>query len=184
MSNGLETVTAPTGNPIQLNELKDYLRIDTTDDDVQLRALIEAATAELERATRRQLVTATYKVYYTTWQSIFYVPKPPLQSVTHFKYYDGDSVQQTLADTVYAVDTYHEPGRIRLKYDQSWPSSYRGHMDDIEIQFVCGYTTVPAEVKLALFKIIHQAYDTRMPVGASAWELRALKWRLSIPEIP
>jgi uncharacterized phiE125 gp8 family phage protein len=183
MSNGLGVVTAPTAEPIQLQELKDYLRIDTTDDDVQLRQLIEAARSELERATRRQLVTATYKWYLTDWPTVFYVPKPPLQSVTHVKYYDGDSVQQTLSTDVYAVDTHHEPGRIRLKYGQSWPSSYRGGTGDIEIQFVCGYTTIPSEVKLALFKLVHQAYDTRMPVGASAWEIRAMKWRLAIPEI-
>jgi hypothetical protein len=46
----------------------------------------------------------------------------PLQSVTTVKYYDASGVLQTLASTVYQVDTVSQPGRIVLAPTQIWPT--------------------------------------------------------------
>lgn len=71
-----------------------------------------------------------------------YLPRPPLASVSSIKYYDANGVLQTLATTVYEVDTYNQPGRIALQAFQIWPFPQIGKVQDaVRIEFVSGFTS-------------------------------------------
>ena len=54
-------VTAPTEEPVSLAEAKLHLRVDYTNDDVLIGALITAARQHAENDTRRALVTQTWR---------------------------------------------------------------------------------------------------------------------------
>ena len=58
----LVLVTAPTVEPVSLDEAKALCRIDTTADDVLVSGLITAARKYGEVCTRRQFCTATWKM--------------------------------------------------------------------------------------------------------------------------
>ena len=70
------------------------------------------------------------------------VPKPPLASVTHIKYYDTAGTLQTWAVANYDVQAPGGPrcarGRIALSHGIAWPSTY-GEIGDVQIRFICGY---------------------------------------------
>ena len=57
----LQLVTAPTEEPVSLVEAKLHLRVDFSEDDLLITALIAAARQAAETLTGRQLVTARWK---------------------------------------------------------------------------------------------------------------------------
>lgn len=160
--------TAPTVEPVSADELKSHLRIDGTDEDAYLAALIEAAREHVEEITWRALISQSWDFYLSEFKNPIKMPRPRLISVTHIKYYDTAGVQQTLADTVYELDTASEPGFVRLKYGQSWPTC-RGHEDDIVIQFKAGYGTtaasVPRPIRQAILLLAGHWFENREPVA-------------------
>jgi len=135
-------------NPISLKEAKDHLRVNTNDDDLMIKNLITAATTQAENYTWRGLTTQTWDIFHDTF-SDYEIPFGQLQSVTTVKYYDSDDSLQTLASTVYDVDTNTDPGRITLAYGQSWPSVYN-KPNAIEIRIICGYAAAPEAIKSAV----------------------------------
>jgi len=143
-------------NPISLKEAKDHLRVSTNDDDLMIKNLITAATAQAENYTWRSLTTQTWDIFFDTF-SDYEIPLGQLQSVTTIKYYDSDDVQQTLASTVYDVDINTDPGKISLAYGQSWPSVY-DKPNAIEVRVVCGYTTTPEAIKSAIKVNVEMLY--------------------------
>jgi len=149
-------VTPPASYPVSLAEAKAQLRETSTDNDTYITALIAAATDEAENYVWRRFVTQTWRLYCQFFGEIK-IPYGSLQSVTSVKYYDSDDVQQTLAATTYQVDINREPPIIRLAYGKSWPSIY-SRDDAIEVEFVCGYTTVPESIKYAILMKIELLY--------------------------
>lgn len=162
---------APTAEPLTLDEVKRYLRIDGTDDDVVIEALMLAAREDIEVWTGRTLLTTTYALRlsdfdWCTWygrHDWLTLPRPPLQSVTSITYLDSNNASQTLATTVYQVDAYSEPGRITLKTGQSWPSTYTDSFNNVTVTYVAGWTlaTLPERVKMAMKLIIGDYYEHR-----------------------
>ena len=57
----LQLVTAPTQEPVSLAEARLHLRVDFSDDDALIMALIRSARLAAETITGRQLVTARWK---------------------------------------------------------------------------------------------------------------------------
>ena len=72
-----------------------------------------------------------------------YLPRPPVATVDLIQYFDQDGVLQTLANTVYQVDTYNKPGRVALGPFQIWPFPQIGRVQDcVRIQATTGWATV------------------------------------------
>ena len=76
---------------------------------------------------------------------------------------------QTVASSVYDVDTFRIPGRVTLGYGQSWPTP-RDEFSAVRITHVCGYGTSGDDVDLnlrhACLLMISNMYENREPVIA------------------
>lgn len=134
-------VTAPAYYPLVLDQAKEQLKVVGTDNDKEIQSLIPVVTDNVEQYLSRRLVTQTWKVWLDAWPSgdSIELPFGNLQSVTHVKYTETDTTENTWSTDYYSVDTDSEPGRVVLKYGQSWPTESLGPDNPIEIQFVCGY---------------------------------------------
>lgn len=134
-------VTPPAAMAVDIDEVKDHLRILHADEDAYIRSCIFSAQEKAETFTSRKLITQTWKVYFDVWpdDGRILLPFGQLQSVTHVKYTDVDGDQSTFSSDDYIVDTVSDPGRIALGYGKSWPSDSLYLSNPIEIQFVCGY---------------------------------------------
>lgn len=167
---GRVLVEAPESEPVSLDEAKNHSRVDsdlTADDSLIEDTLIPSAREYLERQTRRQLVTATWKLYldnFPEWE--IELPLPPLQSVDEVKYVDLDGVMQTLDEDAYEVDVSSCPGRLAPAYGEVWPAS-REKMGAVEITFTAGYgepADVPASLRRAILELVAHAYRNREAV--------------------
>lgn len=81
----LKLKTAPTVEPITLEEAKLDLRIDSGDDNTLIASLIATARELAERETKRAFITQTWQMYLDQAPAIIEIPKPPLQSVVSIK---------------------------------------------------------------------------------------------------
>lgn len=159
----LSLVTDSTFNPVSLNEVKDRLRITSDQEDGVIITMIRGAVKWCEHELNWRLCTQTWKYTLDCWPGyIIRMPYPPLQSITHIKYYDGDDAQQILAeDTDYRVDILSYPARIEQIL--SWPSLY-DKINPIEIEFICGYSDtklIPEDIKDAIHLRIADLYEQR-----------------------
>jgi hypothetical protein len=155
----LNCITAPYAEPIHLTEVKKHLRVDLDDDDDLIQGYIAAARYDVEFATDRQLVAATWMLHLDQFPygkialartepqmlAPFYGPrgevelaKSPLLSLTSVRYKDSSATWQTLATTQYVVDATIEPPQISLVYGVAWPIAW--HEEDVvQITFVSGH---------------------------------------------
>lgn len=193
---------APTEEPLEIDDIKSHLRISIDEDDQLLVTYIKVAREILEARMRRQFVTATWKLYLDEFPTtsvssgftagrFIKLPRPPLQSVSSITYFDSDNVSQTLATTVYGVDTISEPGRIYLKSGQSWPSTY-DVPNAVTITYLAGWTSanlIPQMIQNAVYLLVGHLYENReaftlektlreLPMG-----LTALIWLNRITEV-
>lgn len=159
-------VTAPTVEPVSLEEMRLWLRIDGNDQDTMLSELIRAARTHLEQVTWRAFCTQTWDVYWDSFDSELILPKPPIQSVT-ITYYDTGGTLRTLADTVYELGSRNEIGLVREKYQQTWPA-VRGHRDQVIVRMICGYgvaSDVPYPLRTAIKFLAAHWYVNPEPVN-------------------
>lgn len=157
--------TAPTSEPVTVDEVKDDRRITTTDDDDYIDSLITAARLHIEHYTRKTLVTQTWLAYLDGFPSLGYIEldKPPLASVSSVQYVDENGSTQTFSSSNYVVDTTGAKGRIRLAYSQSWPTT-RAQPQAVTITFVSGYgepLEVPEDIKRAIKLLVGHWYENR-----------------------
>lgn len=154
-----QLVTPPTGEVVPLERIKSDLRIESTDFDADLRSWIAVAVEHLQDATRRQLLTATWRLLLDRFPREIKIWKAPVSSVTSIQYLDAAGTLQTLSSDAYVVSQGDEPKRITLVDGYSWPT-IRTDPDAVRVTFVAGYGT-PADVPemaRGLIKILVRNY--------------------------
>lgn len=160
----LNLITAPTVEPVTVDDMKAHIVLPNNDDDDLIFGLITAARVHLENDTRRALVSQTWDYYFDSFpREEFSLPKTPLQSVTSIKYLDSSGTEQTLSSSYYGVDSYSEPGEVFLKYSYVWPTTYYQE-NAIYVRFVAGYSAVsaiPEPLKLAIKLLVGHWYENR-----------------------
>ncbi len=180
----LALVSAPATEPVTLSEAKAWARIDGSDDDAIITALITAARQAAEQHLRRSLITQTWKLtldlscsrmndlpegVYDLPMSALYgglpqsipLPKGPVSSITSVVTYDQNNTAATFDAANYRLDSSGE--RLLLNYGAMWPSSIRPQAG-CEITYVAGYGNagaVPQPIKSGMLIHIASLYEQR-----------------------
>lgn len=149
-------LTQPSHEPVSRDDMKAFLRIDSTDQDTVIDALITSARMSVESYTGRCLVNQQFSLQFDrtpgSWPFSYgfgasllspyreiHLPRSPLVSIDAFTYQDmetGDPVTM-VEGTDYQVSG-KEPGRLQPAYGQAWPIA-RWTLESIKITFTAGY---------------------------------------------
>lgn len=181
----LKLKTAPTIEPISLDEAKNHLKVDSADDNVLITALITTARQLAERETKRAFITHIWQMYLDTAPAEIEIPKPPLQSVVAITVIDDAGAETVVNSSYYDVDaSQNSPGRVKLKSGCVWPT-HRNFASFI-IEFKAGYgdaaTDVPEALKQVILQLLSHLYENRgaeeIPKG-----IKALFWPFKILSI-
>lgn len=162
----LKLITAPASEPIALAEAKAHLRVDVSDDDALISALIVAARQGAEHITGRALMPQTWELALDGFKSEIYLQKPPLVSVTSVTYVDTAGVVQTLGSSAYIVDDYSAPARMAPSYGSCWPTT-RLQANAVTIRYDAGYANaaaVPQQIKQWMLLQVGAMYENRSSV--------------------
>lgn len=162
----VKLITAPTSEPVTLTEAKAQCRVDISTDDTYIGNLITAAREWCELHDWRVYMPQTWELYLDDWPSTsaIEIPKPPLQSVTSFKYTNESDVEATLDSSQYYVDTVSDPGWLVLRSAYAWPAVTLRDANGIVIRFVAGYagaSDVPMRIKQAMLLLVGHWYENR-----------------------
>lgn len=180
----LQLVTPPAEEPVSLAEAKLHLRVDFTEDDALIAAIIVAARLHAEMLTRRQIVTARWTLILDSFPGpslmglpvgepfslpghAILLPKSPLQAVQSIQYLDMSSTLQTMSASDYAVDAACEPARITPVYGKIWPISL-SQIGSVSVTFDAGFgaaTAVPEGIKSWIKMRVGSLYAHREEVA-------------------
>jgi uncharacterized phiE125 gp8 family phage protein len=171
-----QLITKPAREPLTLAEAKLHLRVDDdhTDDDALIAGLIASARERAENYTHRVFITQTWESRFNYFSGWMLLPHAPLQSVSSVTYIDNNGTEQTVATSVYEVDTFSPLGGVYLGYSQTWPSP-RVEPQAVRIRFVAGYgdygSDTPQPIRQAMLLMISDMYENRETggVGTSAF---------------
>jgi uncharacterized phiE125 gp8 family phage protein len=183
----LQLVTAPTQEPVSLAEARLHLRVDFSDDDALIMALIRSARLAAETITGRQLVTARWKYIldscpgpslmgvpagrpFTLPGHAILIPKAPVQTIVSIDYMDMNRTAQTMPAANYVADLACEPARITPVFGQIWPIPLP-QIAAVSVTFDAGYgnpADVPEGLKSWMLLRIGSLYQNREEVAAMA----------------
>lgn len=167
----VKVVEAPTEEPITLAEAKAHLRVDGTDEDDLITALIVAAREWCEKWTRRAFMQQRVRATYRNWHDLW-LPRPPFAEIQSVTYLDANEDEQTLAASVYRVldNSDDAPARIVLALGQVWPDIACAD-DAVRITYWAGYqgsgspsfaaAAVPDGIRLAIKQVIGDLFEHR-----------------------
>ena len=180
---GLIVNTEPAQEPVTLQEVKEYLRVEDSTDERTIRPLIESARRYAEEYLGRALVSTTFQQFYDSldemedplfegvrqgpylnyYKNHLVLAKGPVISVTHVKTFDDSDTSTTMASSKYYLDNAREPARIVLRTGETFPTALRV-ANAIEVQYVAGYSSIysiPEPIRLGILQHIAQLYEHR-----------------------
>ena len=164
----LSLVTPPTAEPISVEDVRVHSRISTSADDPYLLQAIKAARTHAESYTRRVFVEQGWALRMDGFPAgEFELPQAPLISVDSVSYVDTNGTTQTLAASLYEVDAFSEPGRMRTVLSAAWPST-RAVFNAVTVSFTAGYgrpKDVPKPIRQALLMLVDHLYEHRSQVS-------------------
>ncbi len=151
----LQIIQEPVVEPLSLLEAKVHLRVDITDDDALISALIASVRQYAETITRRAFIQQIWQYVIDSfpgptltgvpWGKTFTLPrhaieieKSRVQMVTAINYLDMSGNPQVMPAANYVVDYSSEPCRITPVFGQIWPIPMP-QIGACNVQFVAGY---------------------------------------------
>lgn len=169
-----QVITATSGEILEVEEVKTYLRIPENihDEDIEISGMIAAARVEAERITKRTLRASVTRVDLAThWHRRIDFLNPPLHTTPAItvKYYDSNNVLTTVAasnyflvPTVATGDEQEGVSHIDFDTNFSFPILYSRRTDRIEITYTTGYVTqaaIPEVAKRAVKIMVWDDYN-------------------------
>ena len=163
-------LSGPAVEPLTLSEAKAWLRLDTSDEDDLVTALIVSARLMVEAATRRALITQSWRLVYDGWPPLPLRLRPaPVQSVSAVRVYDVNNVSAPVAPSTYWTDA--SPDAARLVFNTPPPAPGRAAAG-IEIDVTAGYgaasSAVPEPLRQAARMLVAHWFEARGDTGAAA----------------
>jgi uncharacterized phiE125 gp8 family phage protein len=150
---GLVRISAPAAEPLTLIETKEFMRIDSSDDDARINDMIIAARTLAEQWLKRSLVTQHWKLSLADCAtSGTRLPMGPLQSIASVITTSAAGVTTTLDPSAYAIS----PAGDAMMLDGTL------YADRIDISYIAGYGAsgqVPKPIKLGLLQHVAAMYD-------------------------
>jgi uncharacterized phiE125 gp8 family phage protein len=159
--------TAAAAAILTTAEAKTHLKVDTTADDTYIDNLISAATESAQIFTNRYFINTTITQYGDKFSDLATLFKSKVSSITRIQYYDSNNSLQTLSTDVYLTDIVHQPARIGLKPNQSYPA-IADRINAVQCTYVVGYgsaaSDVPEGIREAVLLTIGNWYENRQEV--------------------
>jgi uncharacterized phiE125 gp8 family phage protein len=161
-------LTAPAIEPLSIAEAKAFLRVETSDDDDVIAALIAGSRIHVEAQTRRALITQSWRLVADGWPDDGRLPilPAPLQALSAARVYDFNNAAQTVDPGAFVLDK----GASALIF-APWALPAPGRVAaGIELDVVVGFgdaaVDVPEALRQAIRLLVAHWYENRGLVAA------------------
>ena len=164
----LQTLLKPTTPILTLAEAKRHLGVTSDERDMDIESLVEAATNYIARRCGRTFGTTLYRLSLDedhvedgSFTEIV-LPYPPVQQVALVEYEDANGTTTELQD--YQFLSTDERAWILPAPGERWPAVQDENATAFRIEYLAGYTEVPAEAKHAVRVLTRHWYDNASAV--------------------
>jgi uncharacterized phiE125 gp8 family phage protein len=162
-------VSGPASELIPLAEVKAYLKVETSDDDVVIAAILAAARMRVEIECRRQIGDQTWRLVCDRWPSVgeFKISVFPVRSITAARLRNPDNSTTTVELTRFNLRPGQRPTTVLVELNGiAQPTKPK---DGIEIDFLVGHgpnaADLPQALNLAIKMLCAHYYDSRGIIG-------------------
>ncbi len=160
-------LSGPAVEPVTLADAKAHLRLDSSDEDVVVGAMIGAARVAVETDIRQVLIAQQWRVADTAWPADRRIALPvlPLIGVDAVRALDAAGAATAVPAGDYEVDA--EAGSLTIKADAAAlaPSlSAGGYEVDFTAGFGAASTDVPAALRQAVLMLVTHWFEHRSAV--------------------
>lgn len=206
---GYVLLTPPSGEPLTLAEAKAHIRVDHSDDDMLIGALISASRQKFERDTNRKLVQQQWRMSLDRYEiGPLRTDYGPVISVDALKFTDFDMNVTTVDPSQYLVDTSSLVARLTPPIFEPWPWIYWAEVyrpfgrllpGAVQVDFTAGYGTidedgvlVPAAgkdvtqfqlIKQTMLMIVGHWYNNRETVLGGEGRFMAIEMPMAAQEL-
>lgn len=172
----LRQITGTTGQCVSVEDVKDFLRIQSTAEDIMIEAFIKAAETWGENYTKRSFMRQQWELRLDKFPSgstaMIKLPRGPLSTVSTevvINYVEDTTAGNTtsIPSTAIAVDFYSVPGYVYPSYNNDWPDDARDEHNSIRITYYTGHSNavhVPEEIKHWIKLRVGSMYEHRESV--------------------
>lgn len=154
----------PALDLVSLATAKNYLRVDSTDDDDLIEALIQTASDQIGDSANTAWKEREAYGYLESWQHARF-PIGPVTAVTAVEYKGSGDTYTTLATSKYSVAINTYPAVIQF---YNFPALEVEALERIRISFRYGHDNVthlrPPQYAQAILNLVAHFYDYRNPV--------------------
>lgn len=149
-------------DPLDLAEVKAYLKVDSADDDGLITALIDVAVEYAQSYTGRQYrASSQWRLLVDAFADRLCVRRSPVESITKIEYLVS-SVWTTVASSVYYLKNGPLYPEILLSDGEVWPIDLDEIEHGIRIDFATGaHAPSLNSVKVGMLRHIAAMYDDR-----------------------
>lgn len=167
----LDLVTAPSVEPVSLADAKAHLRVDGTDENSLITALITAARQFVENHCEIALVTQTLRMTLPAFADAIQLERPPVTGITQIEYVSTAGTVVTVlnaGNNLWRLSAGPMRPIVTPYFNTSWPDT-AAVPDAVKITYTAGYgaaaTDVPQAIRQAMLLLIGHWYKTREAAG-------------------
>ena len=160
-------ITPPAAEPLSLEEVKSYLRIDHDHEDELLLETLKAARQYTEFASSQKLITQLWRQYETRFPGdrVIEARVSPVISVEAVTLFARDGTPTVLSSDQVSLMRGHDPEVIVI--DEHIDAALAGN--GLEIDLICGMgdlgVDVPDTLKRAILMLLAHWYEFRGAVA-------------------
>ena len=144
-------IITPANPVLTVAEIKQELRLDSSEFDGPISRHLMSATAFAEHETGMTIGQKTLEIALDEFPSgAIRLEMPPVISIVSVTYIDENAVEQTLSPSLYSLDDYGLDHWLMRAAGTEWPATYAA-ANVVKVRYVAGSATPPA---LALDAII------------------------------
>lgn len=170
MKNPRPSAGSPT-EAIDLSTAKLHLRVDASDENTLISAIITAARENAEQYTGLAIVEQTYTLQLEKFpEEELSLNIWPVTAITSIQYIDPDGNTQTLSNSKYALNSYEGPSVVQPL--EPWPQT-KVIYNAVTVTFTAGFTTsspnnfpLPQSLVQAMLLMIGNLYENRESISA------------------
>ena len=178
------TTSEATRLPLDVRDVKNYLKLDENADEVMVRTMIVAASKYVEDHIQGSLISRGARIelnnmgfddevlvegmidgaYLPFKDRVIELQYGPVISVDSIKAYDEDDVEIDQPLSKFYIDTSSKIAKITLRKGESWPSQLRP-FNCVRVDYTAGFGASPADIpepiRLAMYQFIAFSYEHR-----------------------
>lgn len=165
--------TAPAVEPVTLAEAKAHLRVDDSNSDAEIAAMVQAAREWVEQYLDRTLVHTQWVMRFDKFPDSgiepVELPRPPMvtsgtATAVTVTFTTEPGATSTYSTAEYRVDRFATPGTVLPIYGTTW-TPHRQDDNAISVTWWAGYgptgSSVPAAIKHAMLMLVGHWYENR-----------------------